>query len=126
LWKIYKETESVSSIFAVNSLVFQKQNLQEVFPTKLISDEMFETTMLNVEREAWIAIEDVISKFWGNYRDQNYKNIVNIIIIIIIIVQPPWPVPAQYSTTFLVFPGFVFSLVDIPMLFFGDDVFHSL
>jgi hypothetical protein len=44
---------------------------------KLISDEMFETTLSNVEREAWIALEDVISKFLGNYRDQNYKNIVN-------------------------------------------------
>jgi hypothetical protein len=44
---------------------------------KLISDEMFETTMSNVEREAWIALKDVISKFLGNYRDQNCKNIVN-------------------------------------------------
>jgi hypothetical protein len=33
--------------------------------------------MSNIEREAWIALKDVISKFWGNYRDQNYKNIVN-------------------------------------------------
>jgi hypothetical protein len=44
---------------------------------KLILDKMFETTMLNVEREAWIALKDVISKFLGNYRDQNFKNIVN-------------------------------------------------
>jgi hypothetical protein len=44
---------------------------------KLISDVMFETTMSNVEREAWIALKDIISKFLGNYRDQNYKNIVN-------------------------------------------------
>jgi hypothetical protein len=44
---------------------------------KLISDKMFETTMSNVEREAWIALKDVISKFLGNYRNQNYKNIVN-------------------------------------------------
>jgi hypothetical protein len=28
----------------------------------LISDEMFETTMWNAEREAWIALKDVISK----------------------------------------------------------------
>jgi hypothetical protein len=31
---------------------------------KLISDEMFETTMSNVEREAWIALKDAIRKFW--------------------------------------------------------------
>jgi hypothetical protein len=40
---------------------------------KLISDEMFETTMSNFEREAWIALTDVIRKFLGNYRHQNYK-----------------------------------------------------
>jgi hypothetical protein len=32
---------------------------------KLISDEVFETTMSNVEREAWIALKDLISKFFG-------------------------------------------------------------
>jgi hypothetical protein len=31
---------------------------------KLISDKMFETTMSNVEREAWIALKAVISKFF--------------------------------------------------------------
>jgi hypothetical protein len=31
---------------------------------KLISDEMFETTMWNVEREAWIVLKDVISIFF--------------------------------------------------------------
>jgi hypothetical protein len=36
---------------------------------KFISDEIFETTMSNVEREAWIFLKDVISKFLGNYRD---------------------------------------------------------
>jgi hypothetical protein len=40
---------------------------------KLISDEMFEKTMSSVEREAWIVLKDVISKFLGNYSDQNYK-----------------------------------------------------
>jgi hypothetical protein len=44
---------------------------------KLILDEMFETTMSNAEREVWIALKDVISKFLGNHRDQNYKNIIN-------------------------------------------------
>jgi hypothetical protein len=44
---------------------------------KLILDDIFETTMSTVEREAWIALKDVISKFLGNYRDQNYKNTVN-------------------------------------------------
>jgi hypothetical protein len=34
-------------------------------------DEMFETTMLNIKREAWIALKVVISKFMGNYRDYN-------------------------------------------------------
>jgi hypothetical protein len=43
----------------------------------LISGEMFETAVSDAEREAWIALKDVISKFLGNYRDQNYRNIVN-------------------------------------------------
>jgi hypothetical protein len=30
---------------------------------------MFETTLLNAEREAWIALKDVTRKFLGNYRD---------------------------------------------------------
>jgi hypothetical protein len=44
---------------------------------KLILNEMFETTMSNVEREAGLALKDVVSKFTRNYRDQNYKNIIN-------------------------------------------------
>jgi hypothetical protein len=44
---------------------------------KLILDKMFETTMSNFEREAWIALKDVKSKFLENYGDQNYKNTVN-------------------------------------------------
>jgi hypothetical protein len=36
---------------------------------KLISDETYETAVWNVEREAWIALKDVISKFLRNYRD---------------------------------------------------------
>jgi hypothetical protein len=38
---------------------------------------MFETTMPIVEREAWIAIKDAIRNFLGDYRDHNYKSIVN-------------------------------------------------
>jgi hypothetical protein len=44
---------------------------------KLTSDEKFQTTMSNVEREAWIFLKDVISKFLKNYTDKNYKNVVN-------------------------------------------------
>jgi hypothetical protein len=43
----------------------------------LISDEIFVTTMVIVERKAEIALKDVISKFWANYRDQNYRNVLN-------------------------------------------------
>jgi hypothetical protein len=42
---------------------------------KLIPDEMFETTMSNVESEAWIALKDVLSISFLNYRDHKYKNI---------------------------------------------------
>jgi hypothetical protein len=52
--------ETVSSIFAVNSLVFQKKNLKGIFVGpyigKFISDDMFKKTMWNVERETRIAL----------------------------------------------------------------------
>jgi hypothetical protein len=43
---------------------------------KLFSDDLFETTMKTVEREAWNAFKEVISKFLGNYKDPNYKQIM--------------------------------------------------
>jgi hypothetical protein len=43
---------------------------------KLLSDDLFETTMKTVEREAWNAFKEVIAKFLGNYKDPNYKQIV--------------------------------------------------
>jgi hypothetical protein len=35
---------------------------------KLILDEMFETTMSRVQREAWIALKDIIRKFFGKFQ----------------------------------------------------------
>ena len=32
--------------------------------------------MYNAEKVAWIAFKDVITKFLGNTKDPNYKNIV--------------------------------------------------
>jgi hypothetical protein len=43
---------------------------------KLLSDNLLETTMKTVEREAWNAFKEVIVKFLGNYKDPNYKQIV--------------------------------------------------
>jgi hypothetical protein len=43
---------------------------------KLLSDDLFETTMETVERETWNAFKEVIAKFSGNYKDPNYKQIV--------------------------------------------------
>jgi hypothetical protein len=43
---------------------------------KLLSDDLFETTMKTVKMEAWNAFKEVIAKFLGNYKDPNYKNIV--------------------------------------------------
>jgi hypothetical protein len=43
---------------------------------KLLSDDLFETTMKTVERGAWDAFKEVITKFLGNYKDPNYKQIV--------------------------------------------------
>jgi hypothetical protein len=43
---------------------------------KLLSDDLFETTMKTVEREASNAFKEVIAKFLGNYKDPNYKQIV--------------------------------------------------
>jgi hypothetical protein len=47
-----------------------------VFIEKLLSDDLFETTMKTVEREAWNAIKEVIAKLLGKYKDPNYKKIV--------------------------------------------------
>jgi hypothetical protein len=43
---------------------------------KLLSDDLFETTMKTVEREACNVFKEVIAKFIGNYKDPNYKQIV--------------------------------------------------
>jgi hypothetical protein len=43
---------------------------------KLLSDDLFETTMKIVEREDLNAFKEVIAKFLGNYKDPNYKKIV--------------------------------------------------
>jgi hypothetical protein len=43
---------------------------------KLPSDDLFETTLKTVEREAWNAFKEVIAKFLGNYKDPNCKQIV--------------------------------------------------
>jgi hypothetical protein len=43
---------------------------------KLLSDDLFETTIETVEREAWNAFKEIIAKFLGNYKDPNYKQIV--------------------------------------------------
>jgi hypothetical protein len=40
---------------------------------KLLSDDLSETTMKTVEREAWNAFKEVIAKFLGNYKNPNYK-----------------------------------------------------
>jgi hypothetical protein len=40
---------------------------------KLLSDDLFKTTMKTVEREAWNDFKEVIVKFLGNYKDPNYK-----------------------------------------------------
>jgi hypothetical protein len=47
-----------------------------IFVGKLLSDDLFETTMKTVEREAWNTFKEVIAKFLGNYKDPNYKQIV--------------------------------------------------
>lgn len=44
---------------------------------KLLKDENFETKMDEVEKEAWKAFKDVVTKFLGNNKDSNYKCIVN-------------------------------------------------
>jgi hypothetical protein len=44
--------------------------------TKLLSGDLFETTMKTAEKEAWNAFKEVIANFFGNYKDPNYKQIV--------------------------------------------------
>jgi predicted Zn-dependent protease len=43
---------------------------------KLLSDDLFQTTMKTVERGAWNAFKEIIAKYLGNYKDPNYKQIV--------------------------------------------------
>jgi hypothetical protein len=43
---------------------------------KLTFLEDFLLTMTEVEREAWLALKRVVSKFLGNYRDPDYVTIV--------------------------------------------------
>lgn len=44
---------------------------------KLLKDEVFETKMEEVEKEAWKAFKEVVTKFLGNNKDPNFKCIVN-------------------------------------------------
>jgi hypothetical protein len=44
--------------------------------TKHLSDDLFQTTLKTVEWEARNAFKEVIAKFFGNYKDPNYKQIV--------------------------------------------------
>ena len=43
---------------------------------KLMKDNNFENLMNNVERSAWNSFKDVVTKFLGNQKDQDFENIV--------------------------------------------------
>jgi len=43
---------------------------------KLMKDEKFEACMTKVETEAWSSFKEVVNKFLGNYKDPNFKQIV--------------------------------------------------
>ena len=42
----------------------------------LCKEKDFQNTMTNVEKNAWVSFKEVIDKFLGNYKDENYENIV--------------------------------------------------
>lgn len=42
----------------------------------LLRDTEFEGLMTSVEKEAWISFRDIVSKFLGNNKDPDYKNII--------------------------------------------------
>ena len=42
----------------------------------LMKDENFLSLMKSIERNAWIALQDLITKFLGNIKDHDYENIV--------------------------------------------------
>jgi hypothetical protein len=44
---------------------------------KLFKDEVFESKMVFSEKEAWRAFKEVATKFLGNYKDPNFKSIVD-------------------------------------------------
>lgn len=44
---------------------------------QLLRDESLEEMMNATEKEAWLAFKDVIAKFLGNRRDEDYRNIVS-------------------------------------------------
>ena len=41
-----------------------------------MKDKEFETIMTRQEIEAWIAFEEVFSKFLGNYNNLDYKSVI--------------------------------------------------
>ena len=43
---------------------------------KLINDDVFHTTMNQLEKNAWESFKEVVSKFLGNKKSSDYKNIV--------------------------------------------------
>ena len=48
---------------------------------KLLCDPFFPESMNDREKEAWESLADVVHKFLGNKKDENYKKIVERMLI---------------------------------------------
>ena len=44
---------------------------------RFIADQEFNTTVMDPQKEGWIAFKDVTEKFLGNNKDPDYKKIVD-------------------------------------------------
>ena len=47
----------------------------------MLKSEKLEKTITNVDKEAWCVFRDVVFEFLGNYKDTNYKKLVEKLIV---------------------------------------------
>jgi len=62
-----------------------------------MADPLFITTMTDPQREGWIAFKEVITKFLGNNKDPNYKQIVKRML-------KAFQALGEFESTFSIFP----------------------
>ena len=75
-----KEGESFKYLHSVFSFLSEAKIKEGIFVgpdiRKLMSDEKFDEKLNDIELQAWQSFKEVVTKFWGNNKSSDYKEIV--------------------------------------------------